>query len=81
MATIQFLDVLEMTRSHSVDAVARAVEQALAAGSLAPETVKYLLRTHNSPSQLSFLPLLVSTPACPQVQDRDLRQYDLLVRR
>jgi transposase len=81
IATINFLEVLEMTRSHPIDAVARAVEQALAMGSIVPETVKYLLRSRNSPSQLSFLPLLVSTPASPRVQDRDLRQYDLLLRR
>ncbi|MFQ5875217.1 MAG: hypothetical protein ACE5JL_15655 [Dehalococcoidia bacterium] len=57
------------------------MEQALTTGSLAPETVKYLLRSRNSSSQLSFLPLLTSAPACPQVQERDLRQYDLLLRR
>jgi hypothetical protein len=81
VATVQFLDVLEMLHSHSMEAVVWAVEQALATGSLSPETVKYLLRTRNSSSQLSFLPLLTSAPACPQVQDRDLRQYDLLLRR
>jgi len=81
VATVQFLDVLEMLRSHPMEAVVWAVEQTLSTGSVTPETVKYLLRSRNSSSQLSSLPLLTSAPACPQVQDRDLRQYDLLLRR
>jgi transposase len=80
-ATLQYLDVLELARTHPLQEVGTAVEQALAAGSLGFETVAYFLRLGNAPCQGVSAPILVDVPPCPLVQDRDLRQYDLLLRR
>lgn len=79
-ATLKFLEVLELVRSHSLGEVARAVEQALECGSLGPETVRYFLKAGMSQLCLPSAPL-TTAPACPQVQERDLAQYDLLLRR
>jgi hypothetical protein len=80
-ATLQFLDVLELTKNHPLQAVADAVEQALAASSLGADTVAYFLRAKGSATQERRTSVLAKAPPCPAVQGRDLRQYDLLLRR
>lgn len=80
-ATLEFLRVLELCRLHSVEEVAKAVEQAMATGSLGADTVAYLLRADHSPTQHPASTMLTSAPSCPVVQGRDLSQYDLLLRR
>jgi hypothetical protein len=79
-ATLRFLEVLELMLSHSLGEVAHAVEQALKCGSLGPETVRYFLKAGMRKSPPLSTPL-ATAPACPQVQERDLAQYDLLLRR
>lgn len=79
-ATLQFLEVLEMTRSHPLRELATAVEKAMETGSLTPDTVRYFLRATATHRQ-SVVSIIASAPACPQVQHRDLHQYDLLLRR
>ena len=80
-ATLEFLRVLELCRDHSLEEVAHAVGQAMASGSLGIETVLYFLRAGTAPRQPVALAMLASAPACPAVQERDLRQYDILLRR
>jgi transposase len=79
-ATLKFLEVLELARSYPLGEVAHAVEQALDSRSLGVETVRYFLRVPLAQPEPATV-VLASAPACPQVQDRDLRQYDLLLRR
>ena len=81
MATMEFIRVMELCVDYSLDEVAAAVEQAMTSGSLGVSTVVFLLRTSRTPSNPFSLPILASAPACPTVQDRDLRQYDCLIRR
>jgi hypothetical protein len=81
MATVEFIRVMELCVDYSLDEVAAAVEQAMTSGSLGVSTVVFLLRTSRTPSNPFSLPILDSAPACPTVQDRDLRQYDCLIRR
>ena len=80
-ATLEFLRVLELCRTHSMEKVARAVEQAMVAGSLGADTVAYLLRADHGSIQDVGSTMLASAPSCPVVQERDLSQYDLLLRR
>jgi transposase len=80
-ATLEFLRVLELCGLHSLEEVARAVEQSMAAGSLGADTVAYLLRANHSPAQHPASTMLPSAPPCPTVQGRDLSQYNLLLRR
>ena len=80
-ATRQFLEVLELTCTYPLEAVSTAVERAVAAGSLGPDTVAYFLRTAPGSRQPTVAPVLTSAPPCPAVQVRDLRQYDQLLRR
>lgn len=80
-ATLQYLDVLELARTHPLQEVGTAVEQALAVGSLGIETVVYFLRVGDPRHPGTAISVLVDAPPCPAVQDRDLRQYDLLLRR
>jgi hypothetical protein len=80
-ATLEFLRVLELCRTHSMEKVARAVEQAMAMGSLGADTVAYLLRADHSPAQNVASTMLASAPSCPVVHGRDLSQYNLLLRR
>jgi transposase len=78
-ATMEFLKVMELCLTHSLDEVAAAVEQAMTLGSLGSGTVAYLLRADQSAWEL---PLEMEVaPACPTVQSRDLRQYDRFIRR
>jgi len=80
IATLRFLEVLELARSRSLTDMAAALDRALATGSLALDTVEYFLRdaaTDRRPA----VPVLASAPSCPEVQPRDLSQYSLLVRR
>jgi transposase len=79
-ATMEFLHVMELCLTHSLDEVAAAVDQAMAAGSLGAGTVVYLLRA-NRIVQDSTPAVLATAPACPAVQDRDLSQYDRFIRR
>jgi len=81
MATMEFIRVMELCVDYSLDEVAAAVEQAMTLGSLGVSTVVFLLRTSRTPSKPFSLPILASAPACPIVQDRDLRQYDCFIRR
>ncbi len=78
-ATMEFLRVMELCVTHSLDEVAVAVEQAMTLGSLGAGTVAYLLRANRTPREPAAV--LVSAPACPSVQDRDLSQYDHFIRR
>ena len=78
-ATMEFLRVMEFCVEHSLDQVAAAVAQAMTLGSLGSGTVAYLLR--NNRTALQPAAVLTSAPACPTVQDRDLRQYDCFIRR
>ena len=78
-ATMEFLRVMELCLTHSLDEVAAAVAQAMTSGSIGSGTVAYLLRAN----RLSLEPVavLASAPACPAVQERDLSQYDCFIRR
>lgn len=78
-ATMEFLNVMELCVTHSLDEVAAAVEKAMISGSLGSGTVAYLLRANRSPQEPAAV--LASAPACPPVQDRDLSQYDRFIRR
>ena len=79
VATMEFLRVMELCVDYSLDEVAVAVEQAMTSGSLGAGTVAYLLRVNGMTREPATV--LVSAPACPQVQDRDLSQYDRFIRR
>jgi len=79
-ATLQFLEVLEITRTHPLPEVAAAVERAIGSGSLTPDTVCYFLRDAVACRQFA-VPVMTSAPSCPQVQHRDLSQYSLLIGR
>jgi transposase len=79
-ASMEFLRVVELCQSHSTTEVAAAVEQALTLGSLGAGTVSFLLRANRTPFQ-SLPSTLATAPACPPVRDRDLHQYDCLIRR
>jgi len=79
-ATLQFLEVLEMTRKHPLSEVTAAVERTIESGSLTPDTVSYFLKTAVACRQFA-VPVLASAPSCPQVQHRDLSQYSLLIGR
>jgi len=81
MATMEFLRVMELCVDHSLDEVAAAVEQAMTLGSLGAGTIAYLLRANQFACQPIPVAALASAPACPPVQDRDLRQYDCFIRR
>jgi transposase len=81
MATMEFLQVMELCVDHSLDEVAAAVEQAMTLGSLGVGTVAFLLRASRTALQPVPAGILTSAPACPAVQDRDLRQYDCFIRR
>jgi len=76
---MEFLRVMELCVTHSLDEVAVAVEQALTLGSLGAGTVAYLLRADIGPRQLEAV--MASAPLCPTVQTRDLSQYDRFIRR
>jgi len=78
-ATLEFLHVMDLCVTHSLDEVAAAVEQAMTLGSLGANTVAYLLRANRTPREPAAV--LASAPACPQVLDRDLSQYDRFIRR
>ncbi len=78
-ATMEFLHVMELCVTHSLGEVATAVEQAMTLGSLGADTVAYLLRAERTPREPAAV--LVSAPACPAVQSRDLSQYDRFIRR
>lgn len=78
-ATMEFLRVVELCVTHSLDEVATAVEQAITSGSLGAGTVTYLLRANRVARQPAAV--LASAPACPAVQDHDLSQYDCFIRR
>ena len=80
-ATMEFLRVMELCVDHSLDEVAAAVEQAMASGSLGSGTVAYLLRASQLGGQPAPAMMLALAPACPPVQDRDLRQYDCFIGR
>lgn len=67
-------------RSYPLGEVARAVEQALNCGSVGVETVRYFLRAGMAQPHIPAA-MFAAAPACPQVHDRDLTQYDLLLRR
>ncbi|MEA3344605.1 MAG: IS21 family transposase, partial [Patescibacteria group bacterium] len=77
-ATMEFLHVMELCLTHSLDEVATAVEQAMSLGSLGSGTVAYLLRADRIPWEPAAV--LASAPTCPDVQTRDLSQYDCFIR-
>jgi transposase len=81
VATLEFIKVLELGSHHSLNQVAQGVAQALAARSLSADTVAYFLNTHQRTMKPPPPAVLAEAPACPQVQDQDLSQYDLLLRR
>ena len=81
MATLEFIKVLELDSYYSLAQVARGVAQALGARSLRADTVAYFLNTDGRAMKSPPPAVLAEVPACPQVQDRDLSQYDLLLRR
>ena len=77
VATLEFVRVLELCSRYPLDQVAQGVEQALLSKSLSSDTVAYVLNTgHAMTSRPVPIPL-----AGPSVQERDLRQYDLLLGR
>jgi len=78
-ATMEFLHVMELCVTHSLDEVAAAVERAMTLGSPGAGTVAYLLRADRAPWEPAAV--LASAPACPAVQSRDLSQYDRFIRR
>jgi len=78
-ATMEFIRVMELCVTHSLDEVAVAVEQAMTLGSLGAGTVAYLLRAGRSSREPAAV--LASAPTCPAVQSRDLSQYDRFIRR
>jgi len=78
-ATMEFLRVMELCVTQSLDEVAVAVERAMTLGSLGAGTVAYLLRADIGPRQLEAV--MASAPLCPTVQTRDLSQYDRFIRR
>ena len=78
-ATLEFLHVMDLCVTHSLDEVAAAVEQAMTMGSPGAGTVAYLLRADRTPRETTAV--LASAPACPSVQTRDLSQYDRFIRR
>jgi hypothetical protein len=80
-ATMEFLQVMELCVTHSLDEVAAAVEQAMTSGSMGVGTVAYLLRANRTPRHPAPAAVLASVPACPAVQTRDLSQYDRFIRR
>jgi hypothetical protein len=75
------LEVLDLARTHPLEEVAAAVDRALATGSVVPATVTYFLRVHHTATASPSPVLLATAPTCPSVQDRDLRQYNLLLTR
>ena len=79
-ATMEFLHVMELCVTHSLDEVALSVEKAMTLGSLGAGTVAYLLRAERMVKDPTPA-VLASAPACPQVQGRDLSQYDRFIRR
>jgi hypothetical protein len=79
-ASLEFLRVVELCADHSLGEVAVAVEQAMTSGSLGAGTIAFLLRANRTASQ-PLPSILASAPACPAVKDRDLHQYDCLLRR
>ena len=77
-----FVDRVEITDGTRVVAVHERCygrEQAMTLGSLGAGTVAYLLRANRTPREPAAV--LASAPSCPPVQDRDLSQYDLFIRR
>ena len=80
-ATMEFLRVMDLCVTHSLDEVAVAVERAMTVGSLGSDTVSYLLRADQLACQPVPTAVLVSAPSCPAVQPRDLSQYDRFIRR
>ncbi len=81
MATLEFLRVVELCRLYPAEAVSAAVEQAMASGSLGTDTVLYFLRASDSLERSVPIAPMSLAPPCPAVQERDLAQYDLLLRR
>lgn len=79
-ATLEFLKVLELCHQHSLAQVIGAVEQAMASRSLGSDSVAYFLRADRNGTQATP-PSLATAPSCPVVQERDLGQYDLLLKR
>jgi hypothetical protein len=77
VATLEFIRVLELCSRYPLNQVAQGVEQALLSKSLSSDTVAYFLNI--SPAMTSRpVPIPLAGPA---VQERDLRQYDLLLGR
>jgi transposase len=81
IATLEFLRVVELCRLYPVEDVAAAVEQAMDSASLGTETVLYFLRSNDVFDEMVSIVPMSSAPPCPTVQERDLAQYDLLLRR
>jgi hypothetical protein len=80
-ATLEFLKVLELCRQHSLTEVAQGVGQAMSARSLGADTVAYFIRANTKVTPAMTPEALTTAPPCPPVQDRNLRQYDLLLQR
>ena len=80
IATLQFLEVAEMTMHYPLSEVAVAGERAMESESLTPDTVCYFLKAAVACRQFT-VPVIASAPSCPQVQHRDLNQYSLLIGR
>jgi len=79
VATMEFLQVMDLCVTHSLDEVAVAVERAMTLGSMGAGTVAYLLRADRGLRQPEAV--MASAPLCPTVQTRDLSQYDRFIRR
>jgi hypothetical protein len=73
--------VLELCSRYPLDQVAQGVEQALLSKSLSSDTVAYFLNTDPGMTSSPVPIPLTRLPAGPSVQERDLRQYDLLLGR
>ena len=80
-ATLEFVKVLELCSHHSLAEVAQGVEQALETRSLGADTVAYFLSTSRRGVETETTAVLTAAPYCPPLQDRDLHQYDRLLRR
>jgi transposase len=81
VATLEFVRVLELCSRYPLNQVAQGVEQALLSKSLSSDTVAYFLNTGQAMTSRSVPIPLTRLPAGPSVQERDLRQYDLLLGR
>jgi len=81
VATREFIRTLELCSSHSEEAVARAMDQALAWHAASFDMVDHILRQHSDQKPVPVPLSPERTPPCPRVEDRGLAHYSLLLGR